>query len=259
MKSKLTILLALLLLIVGCVSFTACGSDGESNGDGMSIAGKVSDDEWKELLSLNFEAAKSFTVKSTYKSTHSESQAQEYGEYYDNVSTTYVDSVNEIIYTYDEDYMYDETDEKCYHSYHKNYTLKHNGKYYSVSYYDNTEEEPESTPKWTCNEITKADLTREIEYISNEFAIFNAYSDPMMKEYVFQYNSETKTYEMNASFGSFGYGLQFLDNGGITLLMQLDSLTKTAQTFYDVEKTTVSAPNADALKAIDDYVASQAE
>ncbi len=256
MKNKLAVGLSLLLMGVGACTLVACGDDSGKN-DGATVSGEVSDAVWQETLSLNFESAESCTCVLSEKSTFDKSQAQEYGEYYDYTSTVKIDTVNQIIYCNDVDYCYDDVDEEIYVDYYQSYEFYHGGKYYRVSYHDDTDEYPDETPEWSCHEITKADFISEMESYGNAFATLNLYSDPMMKDYLFNYNSETKAYEMDASFGTSGYSLKFTDNG-VSFNIQVNSLMVITESFYDVNKTVVSVPT-NILQIVAEYEAEKAE
>ncbi len=254
MKSKLTMVVSLLFLGISCFSITAC--DEEKQGTGA--AGEVSDVEWESRLNLNFESVKSCTIIMTEKPTYDVSQAQEYGEYYSDTITMKVDTVNQIIYRNNTYTYYDEGTEKVYTSYHQSYDFCIDGKYYSVDYDDDSEEYPEETPEWTCREITKADFIENMESVGNTFAALGVYADPMLKDYIFKYNSETGAYEMDASYGTAGYSLKFLNNGGIQIIMQSNSLSVMTEEFYDIDKTVVSVPD-NVMQVALDFVAANAE
>ncbi len=257
MKKRWTLLLAMLVLVASCFAFTACGDgEGDAGSDGVpQVRGTVSDSEWQETLSFNYEAAESCTVLIARTPTYSREEAATYGEYDSFESKYNVDSKNNVILLETTTVTYDATTATFETDVDRWWYFAQGGKYYKVYDSNFAVETDETTQKLVCSDSNLASFIEQKELALNLQAMMSIYSEPMFKQ-VFTYNSETKTYEL-AQFGTYTLGIQFLKDNGVTLISRPTSITEVRESVYGINKTTLTLP-ADVIACVNQFEADKA-
>ncbi len=230
--------LALFLVVAISLSaiFVGCKSSVE---DGEAI-GKVSAKQWEESLSFNFETADSYTVFESYGSPYDESEAQEYGKYELDSTTTYVDVKNSKAYIVTEEKYYRSSTQEIVSSNHYEYLFLQDGVYYSAG--------KTGADEWYISTITKAIFLTSIEDTYNVLSL-NAASFIAMRD-MFSYDKDVKAYTFTN--GSMEMRLQFLSGGGYGIYEKFSSTERSEGKVYSINKTTVDIPQ-EVLTAVANY------
>ncbi len=238
MRNKLTILLAMLLLVIGCFSMTACKDDSSSTNNG-----EVSDAEWTEALSFNYEEANNFTISLITRPTYSEDKAAEYDNSFDYMAGQIkVDMVNQIAYTYVETRYYDPLQSKIISAIAERYLIKSEDNYFLI-----ISGNVDGETIWHCNPSAEDEFNSFMEDYTLNLVSLNGYA---ATKSMFNYNEETSSYEIVA--GSFKQSIKFLENNEVILTTQLSETSETVLGVSGINTTTISIPDK-VSQALSDY------
>lgn len=224
------------LMAAAVAALTACGGGGGGN------VGEVSDSVWQERLTLNVDACKSCTVTQCIEPKYGKDEIEEYGEYDRRETIYYIDFENEIIHSIEEQERYNNSKKEFTKYSNEEYYFKYKGAYY---HWENC-----NSSQAFVNVGTKAGFIELSEAPANMAAPFSGYA--RMKT-AFKYNAETQSYEL-AQYGTMKISMQFPDDGGVRMMVDITSATQEEISLTGVDKTTVTVP-ANVKADIDAFIA----
>lgn len=239
-RKRFLAVLSAALMAVAVVALAACN---DKNGGGAG--GEVSDSVWQDRLSVNVEACKSCTVSECWEPKYGKDEVDEYGEYDRGEAIFYIDLENEIMHSVDEDENYDTSEKVFKKDRDEEYYFKYRGAYYRWKKHNSEQA--------VVSEGTKVGFIEEAESTANAASEFSMYAQ--MKS-LFKYNAETQSYEL-AQYGTTKVSLQFPNDGGVRMIVDVTSTLRSVISLTDVDKTTITVP-ADVKADIDAYIAEQA-